>query len=127
MRVEKLDDVLGERTAKMLKIDVEGHEEEALAGAMAALSSGRIRNVLFEDHAGPESSVQKLLASVGFVVYEVGWRLLGPVLTPLGEPSRRRSYEPPNYLATLDPEVVVKVCRSKGWRVLRSRSFSPGC
>ncbi|HEX6389188.1 MAG TPA: FkbM family methyltransferase, partial [Solirubrobacteraceae bacterium] len=48
--VEQLDDVIGERQIGLLKIDVEGHEPEVLRGARRLLESGRVRDIIFEDH-----------------------------------------------------------------------------
>jgi FkbM family methyltransferase len=43
-----LDELLGDRPARFLKIDVEGHEPAVLRGAARVLSSGQIQYVLIE-------------------------------------------------------------------------------
>ncbi len=47
-----LDELLGDRTVRFLKIDVEGHEPAVLHGARRVLASGQIQYVLIE-LAGP--------------------------------------------------------------------------
>lgn len=48
VEVTTLDDILGDRTANVVKIDVEGHELAALRGATLTLSNPALRAVILE-------------------------------------------------------------------------------
>ncbi len=48
MPARTLDDLLGDRPVRFLKIDVEGHEPDVLRGARRVLASGQIEYVLIE-------------------------------------------------------------------------------
>ena len=49
MVTRRLDDVLGDRTAAVVKIDVEGFEAVVLRGASRALAEKRLRSIVFEE------------------------------------------------------------------------------
>jgi hypothetical protein len=83
-----------------------------------SLTADRVRHIVFEDHVGPDSPVCRLLAGHGFTFFEIGWRLGGPVLAPLGSGCHRR-YEAPSYLATRDPDGARTRCRPGGWECFR--------
>jgi FkbM family methyltransferase len=119
----RLDDLVGERTVGLMKLDVEGHELAVLHGAQAALASGRIRNLVFENHAGPGSPVCRLLQGYGYNLYLIQWRFTGPRLAPVDQPPR--PYEPPNYLATREPATAQAICQKRGWHCLRSSPSEP--
>lgn len=122
--VRRVDDVLGDRTAVVTKIDVEGHEAAVLRGANRALAEKRLRHVLFEEHGGPEAESFRLLAAAGYALFQVGWRMAGPVLADLNGPSVCKPYEAPNFLATLEPDAVRAALARRGWDVLRGRNQS---
>jgi FkbM family methyltransferase len=110
----RLDTRLAGRAVGVMKMDVEGHELNVLRGAEESLAAGQIRHLVFEDHAGPDSPVCRLLAGHRYALFEVGWRLGGPVLAP---PASRthRPYEAPSFLATRDPDRALARCRPGGW------------
>jgi FkbM family methyltransferase len=108
------EEALGE--AMLLKLDLEGAEPAALRGARDLLAGGRVRHVVYEAHAGDDSPCHDLLGSHGYAVRALGYRLTGPVLTPLGEPPRLRPYDPLNYVATRDPDSVFSTLSARGWR-----------
>jgi FkbM family methyltransferase len=115
-----LDEVAGDRSIGVLKLDVEGHELEVLEGGRDALGSGRVRDVLVEDSSGPSGPVTGLLREHGYAVFEMRQTLLGPRLGPRGEPAPGVDYlEPPSLLATLDPDRLLRRFRPRGWRALR--------
>jgi FkbM family methyltransferase len=116
---ERLDDVIGDATVGVLKVDVEGHESAVLAGAAGLLGRRAIRHVVFEDHAGAGSDVQKTLTAFGYRVFSLGWRLRGPVLGDPAGPPVCQPYEAPSYLATADPAEVDRVMGRPGWDALR--------
>jgi len=121
VRTRRLDDVLAGRTAVVTKIDVEGHEAAVLRGAERALAEGRLRHILFEEHGPADAESFRLLARFGYSLFQVGWRMSGPVLADLAGPRVCKPYEAPNYLATLEPEAARIACAGRGWYVLRGK------
>jgi FkbM family methyltransferase len=101
------------------KMDVEGHEEAVLRGARGALEDRQVRDWVFEHHPSYPSPVTELFERNGYQVFQLEKRFLGPGLVPAATPATRSLWEPPNYLATLNPERALDRMRAKGWRVLR--------
>jgi FkbM family methyltransferase len=118
--METIDEVLGADSVAMLKLDVEGYELQALEGATRSLAARRIRHIVFEDHQGRGSAAMRLLASVGYRVYSIGWSVKGPKLAPAEGGRLAKEYEAPSYLATFEPDEVSRRCSRHGWSVLRS-------
>lgn len=114
-----LDELLSGRAVGVLKLDVEGHEEAVLRGAHDAIAERRIRDVVFEDLHLPPTAVMRLLEAAGYTVYKLESRLRGPALVAVERPTPHRAWEPPSYLATLDPARARSRIRSWGWHVLR--------
>jgi hypothetical protein len=117
--VETLDDVIGHRQAGVMKLDVEGHEDQVLEGASEALREHRIRHVVFEDHHGPGSRSMELLRTAGYELFAIGWSMRGPVLAPAADGSMATAFEAPSYLATTEPRAAVDACAPAGWHTLR--------
>jgi FkbM family methyltransferase len=122
--LRRLDDFLPEgTTVGVLKLDVEGHEANALAGGARLLARKRIRDIVFEDRASPPTPAMALLESHGYALFRLEQRLLGLRLAQPTSPPRSRSWDPPSYLATADPGRAAARLRKRGWTVLRgSRS-----
>jgi FkbM family methyltransferase len=121
--VETVDDVVGDAHVAVMKLDVEGAELGVLAGARRALGDGRITHLVFEDHVGADSPVARLLAANGYRIFSIGWSVRGP---HLGEDPHERlatEYEAPSFIASIEPDEVVDVCRAPGWTTL-SAGFS---
>ena len=116
VRTRRLDGELGSGARiGVMKIDVEGHELEVLVGAGALLSVGRVRDIVFEEHAHYPSPVSALLEEAGYSVFLIRKGLLRPRLVPACEPP----VELPNYLATLDVGRALRRMRGFGYRALR--------
>jgi hypothetical protein len=99
---------------------VEGHELEVLEGGGELLGSGRVRDILVEDHIGPDGPVTTVLVEHGYAVLEMRQSLVGPRIGPPGKPAPGVDYlEPPSLLATLDPARLLERFRPRGWRALR--------
>ncbi|MGD0484518.1 MAG: FkbM family methyltransferase [Gemmatimonadales bacterium] len=113
-----LDDLVSWPLVSLLKLDVEGYEARVLRGAGRLLSERRITHIVYEDHVGPGSDVQRSLADHGYVSFALGWRLWGPVIAPAALGSLAHPWEPPSYIATLQPEMVRQRMARCGWRVL---------
>jgi FkbM family methyltransferase len=124
VKVETIDDVLGAEGAEsvdVMKLDVEGSELHVLRGATKALRAGRIRHIVFEDHQGPTSDVLRLLESMGYAIFAIGWSIRGLKLGPLSGRKLAADYEAPSYLATLAPDEVHGRCSKAGWLTLSAR------
>ncbi len=118
VRTARLDTLLAQREVGVMKVDVEGYESAAFRGASDAFAAGRITHVVFEDHDGPESPACRYLAGHGYTLFEVGWRVFGPVIAIPGS-GVQCPYEAPSYLATREPSAAVVACRPRGWACFR--------
>jgi FkbM family methyltransferase len=121
INVARLDDICSEHGAvDFVKLDVEGHELEVLLGGRGVLESGRVRDLIFEDHTRSfDSPIASLLASFGYIIFMLTRRFQGPLLAAKGEPCPTVHYLPPNFLATRDPERALARFQTAGWQVLR--------
>jgi FkbM family methyltransferase len=104
----------------LAKMDVEGHEEAVLRGASQVLEAHRVRDWVFEHHPAYPSPVTGAFEQHGYTVFQIQKRFFGPALLPASTPVVRSVWEPPNYLATLDPNRALDRMRGRGWKVLRS-------
>jgi FkbM family methyltransferase len=120
IRMETLDTTV-EGPIGVLKLDVEGFEAQVLEGAASALSSHRIRHVVFEDHQGPTSPAMRLLLDAGYRLYALGWSVWGPRVLPFDGGRVTTDYEAPSYLASVDPEGALRACAPRGWQALRDQ------
>jgi FkbM family methyltransferase len=121
--VETVDEVVGDASIAVMKLDVEGAELGVLTGARRALGDGRIRHIVFEDHVGADSAVARVLIANGYRIFSIGWSVRG---LHLGEDPHERlaaAYEAPSFVASLEPQAVVSACSRQGWTTL-SPSFS---
>jgi FkbM family methyltransferase len=112
--------VVGVGPVGVAKIDVEGHEEAVVRGAAEAFEGRQIRDWVFEHHPAYPSPVTDTFERHRYAVFQIQKRILGPSLVPASTPVARSVWEPPNYLATLDPERALDRMRARGWKVLRS-------
>jgi hypothetical protein len=98
-----LDDWVGElpgRSAHLIKVDVEGAEEEVFAGARGVLSRQDGPALLFESFK--VAQISELLAKAGYEVrrvhYSLGMGLTFPRVDEAFD-DLYAAYEPPNYVA----------------------------
>ena len=124
VKVETIDEILGDAPVGVMKLDVEGSELQVLRGASRALRDGRIRHIVFEEHQGPASEVVRLLESVGYEIFAIGWSIRGLKLGPAAGARLATAYEAPSYLATLSPHDAKARCSRIGWLTLSSRFAS---
>lgn len=121
VKVERLDDLFPSESFALLKVDVEGFEAEVLSGAVSLLSSGRVAQVIYEDHSLGESGLGRMLTRYGYTVFAIGHTALGPTLldAAAAQSAVDSSWESASFLATRDPAGARKVMSARGWRVLR--------
>ena len=104
----------------VVKIDVEGHESEVFQGSLDLLSQRALRDIVFEDSTGAIAQIAELLWSHGYSIYLIEETLLRPVLKPIRNPEELRlGYAYANYLATAEPERVMRLLDKAGWSALR--------
>ncbi len=115
--VHTLDDVLGETPVGLLKIDVEGHEPEVLAGARHLLERGLIRDIVFEDHDPYPDASTKLVEDAGYHLVSLENDLFGLCLVAPAERKPPSPWPGPSYLATRDPERALSRLGGRGWQV----------
>jgi FkbM family methyltransferase len=117
VEVKRLDDVSDEQSIGMLKIDVEGHETAVLRGGLELLESGRIRDVIFEDHDPYPTESTELVEGAGYRLFSLSNDLFG---VNLGAPADRgevSEWPGPSYLATRDPARATQRLKPRGWQI----------
>ena len=114
-----LDEVLGEnQTVGVLKIDVEGHELGVLQGARRLLEAGKIRDLVFEDHAAFPTPTTEFLSARNYSLFRIEKKFSGPALSSPESTSAAPAWVPPSYLATKNPDRALERMRPRGWRCL---------
>ncbi len=112
-----LDSVIAEtgHFVGVIKIDIEGHELQALEGARGSLASKKIRDIIYESFGAVDSDASKLLAQFGYSIFVLQSTVCGPVL--LDKPKGNKpKYGDHNLLATLDPGRVRNRMSARGFR-----------
>jgi FkbM family methyltransferase len=119
VRVQRLDEMVdADARIGVMKIDVEGHELRALAGAKTLLSSGRVRDIVFEERDEPPTAVTRLLREHGYTILQIGERLWGPAVDHLGTSGITViAGEDRNLLATRAPDRAIERLRVRGWAI----------
>ncbi len=115
--VERLDDAAGDRDIGVLKIDVEGHEPEVLRGAERLLATGRIRDIVFEDHEPYPDPSTDLLEAAGYHLIGLSNDLFGLRLLDPEHRGPLRGWPGPSYLATRDPQRALARLTRRGWQI----------
>ncbi len=107
----------------VMKMDVEGAEERVLMGAAKTLESGRVRDLIFEDHEAFPSAVARRLQGWGFHLFTLRAGILGPVARVGGQSTLSlRSWDSPSLLATREPGRAKRLLGPRGWRCLHGES-----
>jgi FkbM family methyltransferase len=116
-----LDDIVGNRSVAVLKLDVEGHEAQVLRGGRRLLESRRIRHIVFEEHDLDASDALAILRGAGYHIHALGWSMRGPQLVPVEAGRMARAYEAPSFVASLEPAQALARAQRRGWSVLSKR------
>jgi len=118
--VSTLDEDLAR--ADVIKLDIEDGEDAALRGATRLLSTRAIRDVVFEDFVLDtvgRSAVSDQLTAHGYSLFALGARLRGLHSVPLAARAALDTLsEPPNYLATRDPDRAADRLHGPEWKLL---------
>lgn len=102
--------------ARVIKIDVEGHEMDVLRGMSAILEcTTATQIVVFEAHDAVPPC--EMLEALGYTVLGIGQGWRRPLLFPWRESQGDASAEP-NYLATRNPDFVHSRMSRNGWNVI---------
>jgi FkbM family methyltransferase len=118
-----LDEVIQQLSGNVgtVKIDIEGHELQALNGAKQSLSRGGVRDILYEDFQGASSEVSKLLYSYGYSIFGLQTSVTGPVLRQsLALEGHRKGDH--NLIATLDPLRLNSRMSARGYNCLSRKN-----
>jgi FkbM family methyltransferase len=122
--LHRLDSLLSD-TVGVLKLDVEGHEASALKGAERLVRSRKIRDIVFEEFQTPPTAATEFLEEHGYTVFGLEQRLLGLRLSDPRRVGDKRSYDPPSYLATVEPSRAVARFKPRGWMTLSAGRANP--
>lgn len=115
----RLDDVITADTSLgLVKVDVEGCEARVFRGAEQLLSSGRVRDIIFEEHRPPPAESIMHLQRKGYRLYRIIRHWRGPKLVPPDHPDMS-DLDPPAFLATLDSARVSQRFAPTGWLCFR--------
>ncbi len=121
--VSMLDDDIAR--ADVIKLDIEDGEAAALRGATRLLSTRAIRDVVFEDFvlgAVGRSEVSDQFTAHGYSLFRLGARLRGLHSVPLAAAVAVDTLsEPPNYLATQDPDRAAYRLGAPDWKLLSTK------
>lgn len=122
VRATSIDELIGNNAIHYLKLDVEGHEESVLKGASKLLQSGRLRDIVFEEHDFHVSAVPRILQKAGYELFSLHSSILKPLLINATDRKPHKVQDGANYLATLDPDRAIHRFMHKGWNCLGRRS-----
>lgn len=112
-----LDDIVGDRRVGLLKVDVEGHELEVLRGGVELLRSGRVRDLIFEDHQDYPNEATRLVEDAGLTLFSLENNLLGVRMVAPADRSPASLWPGPSYLATTDPVRAAARLKPRGWQI----------
>jgi len=119
VNLARLDEVVLDKSPKiaLMKIDVEGHESEVLAGSARLLERRAIRDIIFEDwHSFPSAS-HALLSENGYTIFRLSRDFWRPALLPPETPPNTSMAS--SFLATAEPDRARERFATRGWKSLR--------
>lgn len=121
-QIDKLDNIIEAKTineAIIIKIDIEGHELNAIKGMENLLTSKNVKHIIFEDHNKYPSDVSSLLENYEYKIFGLEKNFWGPKLS---DPriTKYLPWESPNYVATQDEYLLKQKMRNKGWEIFKN-------
>lgn len=114
MRLDRL--VPDDRPVGVLRLNVGGHEAEAVEGAGDLVRRRRIRDVVLGEHGAYPTRATRTLERFGYEVFGVTRAFRGP--RPTRPDSRRRHGAPATLVATVAPARLLHRLEARGWRSL---------
>lgn len=108
---------------KLVKIDVEGHEDAVLKGMQQHLLQKRIEYIIYEEHRDVPTPATEMLAHWGYRSFMIDRTFRGPRLSPVETLPPRPVGEPTNLIAMTNAGVPPTL-QKKGWTCLRRSSCS---
>ena len=84
---------------RLVKIDVEGHEDQVIAGMAHALAASKIDYLIFEEMRKAPSPATRTLARYGYDCYLIDRSLWGPILYDVNDKPNTLIGEATNILA----------------------------
>jgi FkbM family methyltransferase len=118
VQLNRLDDLIEDKEQiKIIKLDVEGHELEALEGADELISC-YVRDIVFEDHGVYPTPAARLLKDLNYTIFRITKGIFKPSLERPDSKIFSSAWEPPSYLATKDaPRALMRMTKI-GWKSL---------
>lgn len=116
VELKRLDDL--RISAKIIKMDVEGHELKVLLGAPQTLKN--VEHIVFEDHDLMAHGVYAHLKEAGYHVYYLKKQFSHLQLVPVESSYSISTFEPPNYLATrFSADKILSMVPRDHWAFLK--------
>jgi FkbM family methyltransferase len=117
VQLARLDDVAPAERVGVLKVDVEGHEPDVFRGAERLLSTGAVRDIVFEDLEEYPSEATALVEAAGYDLIALDNDLWGLRLVAPKDRGEVPAWPGPSYLATRDRARAVERLSPRGWQV----------
>ncbi|MFP4126884.1 MAG: FkbM family methyltransferase [Alphaproteobacteria bacterium] len=106
---------------KLVKIDVEGHEDAVVEGMRETLTDGRVEHIVFEEFRPLPSPLCMTLTTYGFEAFLIDTGIGGPSLLPVDGTHHAPSGRPPNVLATRSSRDALVRLQPRGFACLGAR------
>lgn len=103
---------------RLVKIDVEGHEDQVIAGMAHALAASKIDYLIFEEMRKTPSPATRALARYGYDCYLIDRSLWGPILYDVNGKPNTLVGEATNILACAKDRDTDSL-RGPGWFCLK--------